>query len=57
LSGSKILPTFWEKTAIPIHQMPSQVPAIAKIIISLDQFDTVTFQQAQLVGTSGRKVV
>ena len=49
--------TFRKETAIPIHQMSTQVPAISKIIVPLDQLNTVSSRQAQFIGTSCREII
>lgn len=50
-------PTFREEAAAAIDQMLAQVPAISKLVVTLQQFDTVAFRQAQLIGAAGLKVV
>jgi hypothetical protein len=37
--------------------MATEEPAIAKVVISLDEFDAVALGQAQLVGAAGKKVM
>lgn len=49
--------TLGEEPTIPGHQMLAQEPAIAKLVISLDQFNAITLGQAQLVRTPCLEVV
>jgi hypothetical protein len=37
--------------------MFAQKPAIAELIISLDQFDTIAFSEAQFIGAASEEVV
>jgi hypothetical protein len=50
-SGRRLIKslTFGEKTTVSIHQVPSQVPSVAKVIVPFDQLDTVSFRQAQFI--------
>jgi hypothetical protein len=50
-------PTFWEKTTGASSKVPSQIPAISKIIIALDQLNSIAFRQGQFVGTASREVI
>lgn len=45
----KMILTFRKQPTTPIHQVPPQIPSVAKIIIALDQLDTVAFGQTQLI--------
>jgi hypothetical protein len=37
--------------------MLSQIPPISKIVVSLDEFDTVALLETKLVGTAGNKFI
>lgn len=49
--------TFWEETTVPVDEMFTQEPSVAKLIIPLDQFDSIALSQGQFVGASGSKVI
>lgn len=45
--------TFWEKPTHVVGQVSSQVPAISKVVISFNQFYTISFEQCQFIRTAG----
>lgn len=48
---------FGEEAAVPIGHMLPQKPAIAKFIVSFNQFDSITLGQVQFIGASSLKVI
>jgi hypothetical protein len=51
------LPTFREEAGIPVVHMPSQKPAVAKVIVPLDQLYAVPLSQTQLISTPCDEIV
>jgi hypothetical protein len=49
--------TFRKQASGSSGHMATEKPAIAKVIVSLDEFDAVALGQAQLVGAAGDKVM
>jgi len=50
-------PTFWEQAAIAVRHVPAEKPAVAEVIVALDQLDAVALGQAQLVDAAGHEIV
>ena len=49
--------TFWKETGGPVHYMPPKVPAIAKIIITLNELNAIAFGKTQLIRAASFKVM
>ena len=49
--------TFRKEPAVAALRVPSQKPAIAKVVVALDQLNTVSTCQTELVGTPGLEFI
>jgi len=49
--------TFGEETCFVSRQVPTQEPAISKVIVAFCKFDFITTSKTKLVGASGFEVV
>lgn len=49
--------TFWKQTTRAVCQVSTKIPAIAKVIISLYEFHSITLRKTQLIRTSSGKVI
>lgn len=49
--------TFREEAAVSVDHMFTQKPAVAKLIVSLYQLNSVAFGKGQFVGTAGGEVI
>ena len=49
--------TFGKETSIAIVHMSPQKPTVAKVVVSFDQLDSVSFGKCQLIRTACDKVV
>jgi hypothetical protein len=49
--------TFRKQASGSSGHVATEEPAIAKVVVSLDEFDAVALGQAQLVGAAGDKVM
>jgi len=51
------VPTFGEKASVPVVHVSAQKPAIAKVVVALDELNAVSLCQAQLVCAACYEVV
>lgn len=49
--------TFWEQAAVAGLGIPAQEPAVAKVVVALDQLNPVATAKAQLVGAPGDELM
>jgi hypothetical protein len=49
--------TFRKQAGGSIGHVSAEEPAIAKVVVALDEFDAVALSQAELVGAAGDKVM
>lgn len=49
--------TFREQASGTVGHVATKKPAIAEVVVSLDEFDAVALGQAQLVGAAGDEVM
>lgn len=49
--------TFGKKAAVAGFSVPPQEPAVAEIVIALDQFDAVTTCEGELIGAASLELV
>ena len=49
--------TLGEQAGASILEVSSKVPAIAKVVILLNEFDAIPLREADLVGASGNKFI
>lgn len=50
-------PTLWKQACIPIDRVLPQEPPVSELIVTLEQLNTVTLRQGQLVGTTSLEVI
>lgn len=49
--------TFWEQAIFASFSVLAQEPAVAKVVVALNQLNAVSAPEAQLVGAAGDKLV
>lgn len=51
------MPTFRKQASVAVIHVSAQEPAIAKVVVTLDELNAVSLGQAQLVGAACYEVV